>query len=210
MLQRLILVLLVAALSVITGAQPGAKPRQSNAKRAIVISLDGLDVRYLQKRDEYGLKIPTLRRLMNDGVMARVVGVYPSVTYSSHTTIVTGATPVRHGVYGNDVFEPPDTAQTGSWYWYSRDVRAETLWSAAARRRLTTGLISWPVSTGAGDYNFPEIWKPGGTQEESGVVIKANARPAGLVQELERRDPRLYSRLTKDEGDDMRTRFAEY
>jgi predicted AlkP superfamily pyrophosphatase or phosphodiesterase len=41
-------------------------------------------------------------------------------------------------------------------------------------------------------------------------VIKANARPDGLVEELERRDPQLYSKGNKDEGDDMRTRFAEY
>ena len=198
MRQRLIIVLLVAALSVSTGAQPGATPAQSKARRVLVISLDGLDVRYLQKRDEYGLKIPTLRRLMNDGVMAQVVGVYPSVTYPSHATIVTGATPQRHGIYGNELFETPDKLQTGSWHWYSSEIRADTLWTAAARRKLTTAMISWPVSAGAGDYNFPEIWKPNGTHEESGVVIKANARPLGLVQELERRDPQLYRNLNKD------------
>ena len=37
------------------------------AKRALVISLDGLDARYLMRRDEYGLRIPTLRRLMAAG-----------------------------------------------------------------------------------------------------------------------------------------------
>lgn len=82
-------------------ASPAVTPAQPQAKRAIIISLDGLDVRYLKKRDEYGLKIPTLRRLMKDGVMAQVVGVYPSVTYPSHTSIVTGTTPERHGIYGS-------------------------------------------------------------------------------------------------------------
>jgi hypothetical protein len=66
------------------------------------------------------------------------------------------------------------------------------------------------VGAGAGDYNFPEIWKPGGTREETGVVIKQTARPAGLVEEVEKRDANLYRNLNKDEGDDMRTRFAEY
>ena len=192
------------------GARPGVAPAPPQARRALIISLDGLDVRYLQKRDEYGLKIPTLRRLMQNGVMGSVVGVYPSVTYPSHTTIVTGATPARHGIYGNELFEPPDKPQTGSWQWYARDIRAETLWDAAARRGLKTALISWPVGVGAGDYNFPEIWKPDGTREETRQVIKANARPPGLVEELERRDPQVYSNVNKDEGDDMRTRFAEY
>jgi predicted AlkP superfamily pyrophosphatase or phosphodiesterase len=185
-------------------------PASAQAKRVLIISLDGLDARYLQKRDEYGLKIPMLRRLMNDGVMAQVVCVYPSVTYPSHTTIVTGANPARHGIYANELFETPDKPQTMSWMWFARDIRIETLWDAAARGRLSTALVSWPVSVGAGDYNFPEIWKPFGSREESGVVIKARARPAGLVEEVERRDPQLYRNLNQDEGDDMRTRFAEY
>jgi predicted AlkP superfamily pyrophosphatase or phosphodiesterase len=214
--RRSLALLLIAGLalslaaSVGVGSRPALTPAPPQAKRAIIISLDGLDVRYLQKRDEYGLKIPTLRRLMKDGVMAQVVGVYPSVTYPSHTTIVTGVTPALHGIYGNDIFEPPDQPQTGKWYWYARDIRAETLWEAASKANFKTAMISWPVSVGAGDYNFPEIFKIGGTREESLAVIKENARPNGLIEDLERRDPQLYSKGNKDEGDDMRTRFAEY
>jgi predicted AlkP superfamily pyrophosphatase or phosphodiesterase len=216
--RSLCVVLLLAALalnlSLAVGScvqlNPTPAPQQPQAKRVLIISLDGLDVRYLQKRDEYGLKIPTLRRLMQDGVMGQVVGVYPSVTYPSHTTIVTGTTPERHGVYGNELFEAPDKPQTGNWQWYARDIRAETLWDAASQRGFKTALISWPVGAGAGDYNFPEIWKPNGTREETRQVIKANARPKGLVEELEGRDAELYSNVTKDESDDVRTRFAEY
>lgn len=214
--RRLALILLITGLalslasSVGVGSQPASVLAPPQAKRAIIISLDGLDVRYLQKRDEYGLKIPTLRRLMKDGVMAQVVGVYPSVTYPSHATIVTGVTPERHGIYGNDIFEPPDKALTGKWYWYARDIRAETLWDAASKAKLKTAMISWPVSVGAGDYNFPEIFKIGGTREESFAVIKENARPIGLIEELQQRDPQLYRNVNKDEGDDLRTRFAEY
>jgi predicted AlkP superfamily pyrophosphatase or phosphodiesterase len=202
---------LCLALAFGTGARAQAGlPSQPKARRVVVISIDGLDARYLQKRDEYGLKIPALRRLMRDGVAASVVGVYPSVTYPSHTSIVTGAVPSRHGIYGNDIFEPPDETQTDKWYWYARDIRAETLWEAASRAGLKTALISWPVSTGAGDYNFPEIFVIGGTREESLALIKKEARPAGLVEDLERRDPALYGNVNKDEGDDLRTRFAEY
>ncbi|HYG81125.1 MAG TPA: ectonucleotide pyrophosphatase/phosphodiesterase, partial [Pyrinomonadaceae bacterium] len=208
----LALILLIIALTIGLAPQRASNsaPAPPRAKRAIIISLDGLDVRYLQKRDEYGLKIPTLRRLMGDGVTGQVVGVYPSVTYPSHTTIVTGAHPSRHAILGNELFEPPDQPQTGSWHWFARDIRAETLWDVAGRGGLKTALISWPVGAGAADYNFPEIWKPGGTREQTREVIMMNARPAGLVEELERRDPKLYSNVNKDEGDDMRTRFAEY
>ena len=205
--RRTLVLLLVVALVLGLGGISSAQPR---AKRTIVISLDGLDVRYLEKRDEYGLKIPTLRRLMGEGVWGRVVGVYPSVTYPSHATIVTGAHPARHAINGNELFERPDQPQTGAWNWFARDIRAETLWDAAGRSGFKTALISWPVGAGAGDYNFPEIWKPGGTREQTREVIKMNARPSGFVEELEQRDPSLYRGVNKDEGDDMRTRFAEY
>ena len=106
--RSLALILLLIALALGLAPRGGITSAPPRARRAIIISLDGLDVRYLQKRDEYGLKIPTLRRLMSDGVTGQVVGVYPSVTYPSHTTIVTGAQPSRHGIYSNEVFIAPD------------------------------------------------------------------------------------------------------
>ncbi|HWS54379.1 MAG TPA: ectonucleotide pyrophosphatase/phosphodiesterase [Pyrinomonadaceae bacterium] len=191
---------------------PAQSRPNARAARVLVVSIDGLDARYLRDADRHGLKIPTLRRLMAAGAWSRagVVGVYPSVTYPSHTTLVTGARPSRHGVYGNGVFEPPPKRQTGAWYWFARDIKADTLWQAAARRGLKTALVSWPVSTGAGDWNVPEIWQPGGTQEESRARMSEHARPAGLLEEVARADARLYGAVTRDEGDDMRTRFAEY
>ncbi|HEV3468882.1 MAG TPA: ectonucleotide pyrophosphatase/phosphodiesterase [Pyrinomonadaceae bacterium] len=208
-LHVLLALLCLLALALSAAAAPQPTPR---ARRALVVSIDGLDARYLRDADRYGLKIPTLRRLMAGGAWSRagVVGVFPSVTYPSHTTIVTGALPRRHRIYGNSVFEPPPLPQTDSWYWFARDIRADTLWRAAARRGLKTALISWPVAVGEGDWNVPEIWKPGGTQAESRERMREHARPAGLIEEVARADARLYAAVTRDEGDDMRTRFAEY
>lgn len=187
------------------------------AKRVLVISLDGLDARYLSERDRFGLKIPTLRRLMREGATAAgVVSVYPSVTYPAHATLVTGASPRRHGIYGNEVWEPPPAPQLPAkrWHWWAEDIRVETLWQAARQRGLTSALVSWPVGAGAGDWNVPEIWKaganPGDSLAATFAEISNHARPRGLVGEITRHDPQVLSRVTKDEGDDMRTRWAEY
>ena len=186
-------------------------PTTERATRVILISLDGLDARYLRRADRYGLKIPTLRRLMREGVTARggVVSVYPSVTYPAHTTIVTGARPARHGIYGNEVFDPNDP-QSRYGLWFKDSIHAETLWDAASRAGLSVGLVSWPVAGGAGDWNMPEFWRPGGTQADSLADIHANARPKELPAEIAAREPRLYAQATADEQDDMRTRFAEH
>ena len=53
-----------------------------------------------------GPKFPGVRA---DGVR----GVFPTVTYPSHTTIITGALPIRHGIYYNSPFEPD--GETGRW-----------------------------------------------------------------------------------------------
>ncbi|HEX8774769.1 MAG TPA: ectonucleotide pyrophosphatase/phosphodiesterase [Pyrinomonadaceae bacterium] len=181
------------------------------AKRALVVSIDGLDARYLQHADEYGLSIPTLRGLMARGATSlEVAAVYPSVTYPVHTTIATGALPAHHGIVGNELFLPPGAPQCGEWHWFARDIKAETLWDAAARSGLSTGIVSWPVAGGAGDYNVPEIKKLDGSLRDTLALMIANERPRGLIEEAASRDPRLYAQANADEHDDMRTRFAEY
>lgn len=185
--------------------------RGSRARRALVISIDGLDARYLKRRDEYGLKIPNLRRLMAEGAWAEgVTTVYPSVTYPAHTTIVTGAYPSRHGILGNEALYAPVNVAHREWYWYARDIRAETLWDAARQKGLKVGMVSWPVGVGAGDYNVPEIIRFGGALRDTLKRIRENAVPEGLLDEIEKRDRALYAQASRDEQDDMRTRLASY
>lgn len=180
-------------------------------KRSLVISLDGLDTRYLHDADKYKLRIPTLRRLMANGVTARgMISVYPSITYPNHTTLITGAVPARHGIFGNSVFEPPVGRRTNSAHWFARDIKADTLWDAASRAGMTVGMVSFPVAGGAGDWNVPEIWQPGGTIEQTRQAIAENARPRGFVEEVEQKFPDIYRNSNADEGDDARTQFAEY
>src|SRR5437764_633831 len=67
--------------------------------RLLVISIDGLDWRYLANADVLGLHIPTLRRFMAEGDVADgVLGEYPTLTWPSHTTLVTGVPPRDHGI----------------------------------------------------------------------------------------------------------------
>src|SRR5271168_3014193 len=80
----------------------------------VVISVDGLDNRYLLNADRLGLKIPNLRRMMREGQFSRgVIGVVPTVTWPSHTTIITGVDPVVHGILGNQ----RPKSEGGEYYW---------------------------------------------------------------------------------------------
>src|SRR5690242_21167529 len=116
----LVLILLVAGLPAAFGQTPSRRP-------TIVLSIDGLRPDYILDADKYGLKIPTLRHLMQHGVHASGVrGVLPTVTYPSHTTMLTGVWPVKHGISSNNTFDP-FAKNKGGWYWYSEDIRVPTL-----------------------------------------------------------------------------------
>jgi len=106
-----------------------------------------------------GLRIPNLERLKNEGSFAEgVEGVYPSVTYPAHTTLVTGRLPAEHGIYSN-LSSRQAGQNPNDWYWFSKAIKVPTLWEEARRAGLSTASVSWPVTAGAGiDWNVPEIW----------------------------------------------------
>jgi predicted AlkP superfamily pyrophosphatase or phosphodiesterase len=129
-------------------------------RHVLVISVDGMGSSYYMSPPP-GLRIPNLRRLMKEGSYAEAVeGIYPTVTYPSHTTLVTGRLPVEHGIYTN-----LSSRQAGKnprdWFWFSKAIKVPTLWDEARRAHLTSATVAWPVSVGAdADWDVPEIWNP--------------------------------------------------
>ena len=113
-----------------------------------------------------------------------VVGVLPTVTFPSHTTLVTGASPAEHGMLANTPFDPLNANRDG-WYWYAEDVRVPTLWSAAAARELTTASVNWSVTVANRDidYLIPEFWRA--VNDEDVKLLRALSRPEGLLERLE-------------------------
>ncbi len=148
----------------------------------LVISVDGMDQRYLTDCDRLGLKIPNLRRLMREGQWsAGVVGVVPTITYPSHTTILTGVEPAEHGILGNSL-----PAKDGSnRYWSAELLKVQTLLDAAHKAGLKTGSINWPITLGAAsDFNLPRFVKKirGYAQDLRSVSSKAS--PPDLVDRI--------------------------
>src|SRR5262249_30701724 len=160
---------------------PGAALGQSAKPTLVMISIDGLRPDYVTAADALGLKIPNLRRFIKDGAFADgVVGVIPTVTYPSHTTLITGVWPAKHGILGNTMFDPLGKNQ-GGWYWYAEDIKAPTLWDAARQAGMTTASIQWPVSVGARvSWNIPEMWRA--NTDEDAKLIRALATD-GLLPE---------------------------
>ena len=135
------------------------------SEHVILISVDGMPPDYYTEPEKLGLRAPTLSMMRQTGAHAEgMEGVYPTVTYPQHTTMVTGLRPAAHGIVQNRIFEAPSEPQTRYWYWYADGLKAETLWTVAKKAGLTTAAVGWPVTVGAEiDYNVPEIYEPGET-----------------------------------------------
>ena len=171
----------------------------------LMVSIDGLRPDHVTAADGRGSKIPNLRRFLTEGTFADgVQGVIPTVTYPSHTTLITGVWPAKHGILANTVFDPLRENQSG-WYWYAEDIRVPTLWDAASRAGLSTASVQWPVSVGARvTWNIPEFWRAG--TPDDAKLLRAVSTP-GLIAELE---PEIgpYPRALTVESDEQRARYA--
>ena len=179
------------------------------ARPVLLISIDGLRPGDVLEADKRGLKVPNLRRMVKEGVSASgVTGVLPTLTYPSHTTLLTGVAPASHGIVSNTTFDPKQI-NYGGWYWYAQDQKARTLWDAAHDAGLTTANVHWPVSVAAKSltWNLPQIWRAG--HEDDAKLLKALASP-GLVDELEHDCGRAYAQGIDEsvEGDENRAVFA--
>lgn len=193
---------LAAALAVLTAAAA------ADAAPVVLISVDGLRPGDIIDADARGVAAPTLRRMMQGGAYATgVTGVLPTLTYPSHTTLLTGVSPARHGIGNNISFDPLNINQVG-WQWYAADIRVPTLWSAARAAHLTTVNVHWPVSVGAAvDDNLPQIWRTG--HDDDRKLLRSLATP-GLLDGLER-DLGPYAQGIDEsvEADENRVRFAQ-
>lgn len=195
--------MLIVLFALLFAAVPAA------ARPVLMISIDGLRPADVIEAEAKGLKLPNLRRFVAEGTYATgVTGVVPTVTYPSHTTLITGAAPARHGIVGNQTFDPLRINQ-GGWYWYASDIKVDTLWEAASRAGIKVGNVHWPVSVGARgvNWNLPQIWRTGHPDDAKLLTALATS---GLIPELEAEAKDSYPLGIDEEatGDERRGRFA--
>lgn len=182
----------MAAAAVLMAA---ATPAEARPHKLLVLSVDGLDWRYLRDRDTLGLSIPNMRRLLAQGQVADgVIGVWPTITWPSHTSIITGARPDQHGILSN-ARGPIDSSLS---YWSATKLKVPTLWQCAGQHGLTTAAITWPVTMDAAiTYDLPEVFarRNGGSMDLDSVA--AHATP-GLVDEIRKDYPSFAQQWVDD------------
>jgi predicted AlkP superfamily pyrophosphatase or phosphodiesterase len=180
-------------------------------KYVVVISIDGFRPEFY-KDPSWGAI--NLQEIASKGIYADGVrGDLPTVTYPSHTTIITGKFPAKHGIFYNTPFETK--AQVGELgYTDSRRIKTETVWDAAHKKGLKTASVLWPVSVNAPsiDYNMPDAPRDAKLPDPLSPFRKYSV-PAGLFEEMEKNATgKLTNRDLEGElsTDDNLTRMASY
>jgi len=181
----------------------------AQAAPVLMISIDGLRPGDVLEADARGFKAPNLQKMIADGVYASgVKNALPTVTYPNHTTLITGVWPAKHGIANNPTFDPLQK-NMGGWYWYSEDIKVETLWDAVHKGGGKVASLSWPVSVGdkSIDFDVPEYWRA--DIPEDLKVIRALSTP-GLIPLLEKRTGLPFAQTDGEEveKDVGRARFA--
>lgn len=130
--------------------------KKKNAKlHLVIISIDALNAQDF----DYIKTLPNFKQFIDEGSYVREVeSVYPTLTYTCHTSIITGTYPKKHGIHTNEV-HCPEVATKQPWYWYEKDIKVPTLFDYTNQAGLTSANVLWPVMAGAPiTYNCPEIW----------------------------------------------------
>src|SRR5688572_12936138 len=147
-----LLLALAVALIACAGTRPPSGPALSEpeaSRRAkpivILVSLDGWRWDYLDRA-----QAPRLRALARAGVRSEgLIPPFPSKTFPSHYTIVTGLYPEHHGIISNNMID----ARIGERFSMSspsaKDPRwwgGEPLWITAQKQGQKAAAMFWPGS----------------------------------------------------------------
>jgi predicted AlkP superfamily pyrophosphatase or phosphodiesterase len=158
--RSLVAVLLAVSVAACTAADDAPRGEVTATDPLILISLDGFRWDYPDLADT-----PNLDRLIARGVRAEgMIPVFPSKTFPSHYSIVTGLHPGHHGIISNNMRDPrwPEPfglskrEQVNNARWWG----GEPIWVTAHNAGLRTASYFWPGSEAPIQGVRPDIWFP--------------------------------------------------
>lgn len=169
-------------------AEAHAVPNR-DANTVVMISVDGLAGFYL---DDPKAEMPNIRALAAAGARAKSMKAStPTVTWPNHTTLVTGVTPARHGVIGNNYYDRVQqkrvTLILDPTYDKDQIVKAPTIYDVAKSNGLATAAVFWPATRNAKtlDWVMPEVGsRPLFEQFTTDVLLKDCAENGIQLSEI--------------------------
>ncbi|HMB96723.1 MAG TPA: ectonucleotide pyrophosphatase/phosphodiesterase, partial [Tepidisphaeraceae bacterium] len=129
----------------------------------------------------------------------------PTVTWPNHTTLVTGDTPARHGVVGNNYLDrattKPVTLLSDPLFDKDKIVKVPTIYDLAKSARLRTAGIRWPATRNAKnlDWTFPDVATNELLHQYTTPALLAECQKAGVWADGEAQESQSTVRIVSDE-----------
>jgi predicted AlkP superfamily pyrophosphatase or phosphodiesterase len=151
--------LFVLAASLILGSALRLDLRAADPSRAPIVILVSVDGLAAFNFDDPFVDVPTIRWMAANGVRAQSMEtVFPSVTWPTHTTLVTGVRPGRHGVLGNSYYDRSQNKKVpllpDPLFDKEEIVKVPTIYDVAQQAGLKTSGVNWPASRNARHLNW--------------------------------------------------------
>lgn len=141
--------------------------RKAISKKVLVLGIDGLDPYLTRKYVDEG-KLPNISKFLQKGVARKdlvMLGVLPTITPPSWTTLSTGAYPETHGI--TDFFRQSHENLDEIFYnMDSRYCKAQQLWDVSASEGKKTLVFHWPGSAWPPTSDNPNLHVVDGTNPE--------------------------------------------
>lgn len=166
----------------------------ANSTKVIVMSFDGCANQLMQKYLDTDFKNKGFGRIEKEGILKAMQVSLPSLTATSHISIITGATPGRHGIVSNNFHKTTESIlKSTNGFAAEIDQEAPALWEIAKAKGKRVGVITYPGLDGASERRTAD-WGLIYTDSESSpflqVFTKANFQDyAGVLPQ----DIRSYS-----------------
>ena len=171
---------ILSTLLLTTATSKAAAP----AEHVILVSIDGWAHHYF---DDPKCQMPAVKALAAAGARAkRMECSFPTVTWTNHTTLVTGVAPGKHGVIGNDYFDRaqrkkipliPDPL-------FNKDeiVTSPTIYDVVKQAGMVTAGVIWPASRGAKtlDWTVPDVFEQELFEKYATPQLLIEARELGI------------------------------
>jgi hypothetical protein len=159
------------------GGAPPSPPQLTATgapQRVVLMSFDGLGADALARQTG----LPTFDHLARTATTARVIPVNPTLTSSTHVSILTGLDPQQHGVVSN-WFHLPGMPADRVMRGLDTDVEVETLVEAARRKGKRVGAVPFPTvdaRTARRTADFGLVWTNSVTEGRIVKLTKADFR----------------------------------
>lgn len=161
-IRPLLAALLAIAVAACAHAPRAPIARASAEQRApvtILVSIDAFRPDYMRRGNT-----PNLDAIAAAGIGGTMRPPFPSLTFPSHTALITGMYPDHNGLVAGTMYDPrrpgvkftnTDAVQMADIFWWDG---AEPLWVSAEKAHIRSGIMFWPGEEVAREGIRPSDW----------------------------------------------------